>query len=253
MAQSKAKTTHPTKRPALCVVARWREAEGSERVEATTLHGATPRSATLTLEGQPEVGQLLCLVLPSAARRPSAPQGAEKFNRLWALVWAVALFAERARPGESRPQRHHVSVVFVGEEVPAGHDERRAGLYAYLAEEDGRFRLQQEPTSADAASANSRQSRDSRLLLPVEVTVEVLGEDGAATAREQTVTENISRCGAAVWTTLEVEPGRLVRLTCEGQNVSLVSVVRARRTGDDGIERLHLEFVDGQWPLGPSV
>ncbi|MCA1633624.1 MAG: hypothetical protein LC802_07880 [Acidobacteria bacterium] len=253
MGQSKAKPTHQTRRPALCVVARWRETGGLLRVEATTLNGATPRSATLTLECQPEVGQLLCLVMPNAARRPSGPQKAEKFNRLWALVWAVARFADGERDDESHPQRHHVSVVFVGEEVPAGHDERRAGLYAYLAEEDGRFRLQQQPESAAAAPVYSRQSRDSRLLLPIEVTIEVLGEDGAATAREQTVTQNISRRGAAVWTTLEVEAGGFVRLTSESLNVSLVSLVRARRTGDDGIERLHLEFVDGQWPLGSSV
>lgn len=253
MAQSKAKPTHPTKRPALCVVARWRKAEGSEHVEATTLHGATPRSATLTLEGEPEVGQLLCLLMPSAAHRPSTTQGADKFNRLWALVWAVALFAERTRDGEERPQRHHVSVVFVGEDVPAGHDGGRAGLYTYLAEEDGRFRLQQEPASAGVASTQSRQNRDSRLLLPVEVTVEVLGEDGAATAREQTVTENISSRGACIWTTLGVEQGRYVRLTCARQNISLVAIVRARRAGDGGVTRLHLEFVDGHWPFGPSI
>jgi hypothetical protein len=242
-------TTHTPERPTLSVVALWREGEGAERVETTTLHGATPRSATLTLEGQPELGQLLCLLLPSAARRASGGEESANLNRLWALVWAVSRAAADGRGGESRPGRNHVSVVFLGDEAPASHDERRAGLYAYLAEEDGRFRLQQGAGGADAEPSDSSQRRDSRLLLPIEVTVELLNEDGSAAAREQTVTENISRRGACVWTMFGVERGSFVRLSSERQNVSLISVVRARRTGDDGIGRLHLEFVDGQWPI----
>ena len=226
--------------------------EGGDRMETSPLLGATPRSATLTLERQPELGQLLCLLMPTAARRTSGPAEAGSFNRLWALVWAVAQNAGRAKGNESTPPRHHVSVVFVGGEAPAGHNERRAGLYAYLAEEDGRFRLQHESAGSEASAAEPSKRRESRLLLPFEVTVEVLGEDGSAREREQTVTENISRHGAAVWTTLDVERDCLVRLTCAPQNVSLVAVVRARRTGGDGIERLHLEFVEGQWPLGPD-
>jgi hypothetical protein len=254
MRQSKTKptTTQTNERPALSVVVRWREGEGAERVETTTLHGATPRSATLTLEGQPELGQVLCLLLPSAARRTARGEESENLNRLWALVWAVSRAAGRERGDEPRPALNHVSVVFLGGEAPASHDERRAALYAYLAEEDGRFRLQQGNGDSDAAPSDNGQRRDSRLRLPIEVTVELLNEDGSTAARERTVTENISRRGACVWTMFGVERGGFVRVTCEQQNVSLISVVRARRVGDDGIGRLHLEFVNGEWPIGPN-
>ena len=63
------------------------------------------------------------------------------------------------------------------------------------------------------------------------------------------MTENISRRGAAVFTTLLVERGRLVRLTSTQYQLSIVAAVRGRRAGPDGIMRLHLEFVDRQWPL----
>jgi hypothetical protein len=245
--------THTTERPALSVVVRWREGEGAERVETSTLHGATPRSATLTLEGQPELGQLLCLLLPSAARRSAQGEESENLNRLWALVWAVSRAAGRARGDEPRILLNHVSVVFLGGEAPASHDECRAGLYAYLAEEDGHFRLQQGLGGDAAATSDNSPRQDSRLLLPIEVTVELLNEDGSASARERTVTENISRRGACVWTMFGVERGGFVRVTCEEQNVSLISVVRGRRVGDDGIGRLHLEFVNGQWPIEAHV
>jgi hypothetical protein len=85
--------------------------------------------------------------------------------------------------------------------------------------------------------------------MPVDVVVEAFDERGVAQAREQTVTENISRRGASVWTTLQLERGRFVQLTSVAQRVSVTAVVRARRAGPDGVMRLHLEFVDREWPL----
>ena len=81
------------------------------------------------------------------------------------------------------------------------------------------------------------------------VRVEVFDEEGRVSASEQTVTENISRRGAAVWTTLKVERGRFVRLTSADSGLSVIAAVRGARTGPDGILRLHLEFIDRQWPL----
>jgi hypothetical protein len=40
-----------------------------------------------------------------------------------------------------------------------------------------------------------------------------------------------------------------VRLTSVAQRVSITAVVRSRRPGPDGVMRLHLEFVDREWPL----
>jgi hypothetical protein len=46
-----------------------------------------------------------------------------------------------------------------------------------------------------------------------------------------------------------VTRGRYVRVTSAQYKISVIAAVRARRTGDNGIPRLHLEFVDKQWPL----
>ena len=90
---------------------------------------------------------------------------------------------------------------------------------------------------------------ETRHNIPMDVTVEAFDEKGEVAASESTVTENISRRGAAVFTTLDVARGRFVRLTSKQYGISVVAAVRARRTGPDGITRLHLEFVDKQWPL----
>jgi hypothetical protein len=48
---------------------------------------------------------------------------------------------------------------------------------------------------------------------------------------------------------LQVDRGRFVRLTSRSFGISVSAVVRARRTGGDSIPRLHLEFIDQQFPL----
>ena len=79
--------------------------------------------------------------------------------------------------------------------------------------------------------------------------IEALDEGGRVSERETTVTENISRRGAAVFTSLDLAHGRYVRMTSVQYQISVIAAVRARRTGENGIPRLHLEFVDKQWPL----
>ena len=81
------------------------------------------------------------------------------------------------------------------------------------------------------------------------MTIEGFNERGETVASEMTVTENISLTGASVFTTLEVERGRFVRLNSEQYGATIVAIVRQRKTGDDGIVRLHLEFIDRQFPL----
>lgn len=230
----------PAAPPSLPVCVRPEGEAGAE--EATRLYNITSRGATLLLARAPELGQLLHLRLPDPGR-PKAQGRA----RLCALVWAVTPPDPTLSAGAHGGGLHRVSVVFVGEEIPASGD--ASPRYDYLAEEDGRFRLQR--LAADAPRAAGRVARrHSRIRVPVEVSVELLGADGAAVAREQTVTENISRGGAAVLTSLEAAPRQLVRVASERHGVRLTATVRSRRRGPDGITRLHLEFIDGQWPMG---
>jgi hypothetical protein len=79
--------------------------------------------------------------------------------------------------------------------------------------------------------------------------LEVLDEQGGVAQTELTVTEDISRRGATVFTTLDVPVGRFLRLTSQQYNLTVHAAVRARSTGANGIPRLHVEFIDAEWPL----
>jgi hypothetical protein len=221
---------------ALRAIVRWRAGQES-REEISGLMNVTPQGAALLLDDAPEPGQLVSLQLPGARGNP---QG----MKMYALVWAVA---ERGdiEVNDAAGPRQSVSVIFV-DDAPGGKLAEEFSTYTYLIEEDGRLRLQRRH---GPAARQPNQRRESRLGVPIEFTLEALRPDGSVLMCEQTVTENISRGGAAVLTSLLIGAKQPVRLTSERYGISMPAVVRARRVGPDGIARLHIEFDGGQFPL----
>ena len=79
--------------------------------------------------------------------------------------------------------------------------------------------------------------------------IETFKEDGKVEESEHTVTENISQKGAAIYTTLKLPPGRFIRLTSEQFRLSVYAAVRGHSMGPAGVPRIHVEFIDREWPL----
>jgi hypothetical protein len=97
--------------------------------------------------------------------------------------------------------------------------------------------------------ATTEQRSHTRHNIPVDMLLEILNEKGEVARSESTVTENISPKGATVFTTMTIPVGRFIRLTSQQYKMSVHAAVRARSTGADGIPRIHLEFIDKEWPL----
>jgi hypothetical protein len=95
----------------------------------------------------------------------------------------------------------------------------------------------------------AKQRRENRLLIPLEVLVETFDEAGNPVQREHTVTEAISTLGACIPSSLEVEAGRVVRITSVTDGITLFGAVRSRQVMPDGIARLGIEFIGDRWPL----
>ena len=219
-----------------------REDAATEWTEMTRLHDLTPFGASFSLTRPVEIGRLLHLTLPMP-RQLRCFDHVEDQYRVYALVRFIrAHFAE----GASAPL-FKLGVAFVGKRPPDSYQFDPQKRYEVFAPEaDGSLWKLLEPAPVAAGQVPKKETR---LSLPVEVTVELYDERWNITAREETVTENISRRGAAVYTSLQAERGRFVRLTSARYATSAFAVVRARRTGSDGIPRLHLEFMDQEWPL----
>ena len=221
-----------------------RESEDYEWVELTRLIDVTPFGARFSIARPTEPGRLLHMTLPMP-RQLRCFDHVEQQYRVWALVRNV-----KGVPSASGAQlpRFEVGVAFIGKRPPASFEidpTRRYDVAASPAE-SGMWSLCEQ---TERLSMPGQARPETRHNIPMEVIVEAFDEKGAVAASESTVTENISRRGAAVFTTLDVARGRFVRLISKQYGIAVVAAVRARRTGADGIARLHLEFVDKQWPL----
>jgi hypothetical protein len=228
----------------------WREG-GETLSEMTRLLDADLQGAAFALSRPLELGQMLKLTLPAVfenlRRTPDEQQ-----SETWALVWAVTPARTPPAGMTAVAPRHVTRVIFFGMDVPRSFTENSGEPCLYVADDDGSFRLRREGGGEGGGlkqSAQVNRRRDSRLHLPYEVTVEVLGEGGESKATELAITENVSRHGAALRTTLALPPDTRVRLRCARFGLTLESVVRASAVGTDNIRRMRLEFLDGEWPL----
>lgn len=210
-------------------------------MEMTRLNDLTPFGASFSLTRPIDVGRLLYLTLPMP-RQLRCFDHIEDQYRVYALV---RYMRGQFPTGAQAPSFLH-GVAFVGKRPPASYEldpKRRYEVFEPEAEGGLWKLLEQVPSDGPV------EKKESRLNVPVEVTVELYDEGWNITAREETVTENISRRGAAVYTSLKAERGRFVRLTSVRYQTSAFAVVRAYRKGSDGIARFHLEFMDQEWPL----
>ncbi|MDT4896679.1 MAG: hypothetical protein QOH25_1756 [Acidobacteriota bacterium] len=222
-----------------------RESLDHDWVEKSRLIDVTPFGARLTISRPTERGRLLHLTMPMP-RQLRCFDHVEDQYRVWALVRNIKML-EAVGAG---PLRYEVGVAFIGKHPPQSFELDPTTRYEVAASvtESGLWDISEQEQAARHVPTDDPRP-ETRHNIPIEVIVEALDENGKVSTSETTVTENISRRGAAVFTSLDVTRGRFVRVTSAQYRISVIAAVRARRTGDNGIPRLHLEFVDKQWPL----
>ncbi len=164
--------------------------------------------------------------------------------RIWATV--------RRCIAKPETEEYSVGVAFIGKLPPDGYLQNPSLCYDISynnTKGDEMWQL----IPADLLSKESQMPKDdrkhTRLTIAEPLILERVDDDGSTFDAEYTVTENISLGGAAVLTTLNLEPGTFLRVTNEEREITILSVVRGSRIGENGVTRLHLEFVDRNFPL----
>ena len=209
----------------LPVRVRVRETPDFEWTEMTRLTNVTPFGAGFTLRRPTEKGRLLHMTIPMP-RQLRVFDHVEEQYRIWAIV--RYLKSETTADGIV----FNIGVAFIGKRPPASYEK------ALPAPED----LVDHVTPAERRTATRHQ-------IAVDMRVELLDANGKVVETEQTVSEDISAHGALLFTTLKLDQGRFIRLTSEQYKVTLHAAIRSRRIGADGIARIHVEFIDKEWPL----
>jgi hypothetical protein len=209
------------------------EAQESKNVffrEITRLVSVSPLGASFYLKRKFAIGQLVLLTMPMPIPLRSYDHTEHQY-----CVWSIV---RHSNPLEVvNASVYHTGVAFIGKYPPLSYKENPQTIYRISEVNQAGF---YDVTEERRTFSNNPQPRYSMAMLDAGQNI---------TAQEYTVTENISRGGAAVFSTLPVKVGDLVKLTCEQYNVSLLAEVRCLRRGDDGLPRLHLRFVDQKFPL----
>jgi len=223
----------------LPVRVRVRETLDFEWSQMTRLLNVTPFGAGFTLKRPTERGRLVHMTIPMP-RQLRVFDHVEDQYRIWAIVRHLkSKITEKEAVFE-------IGVAFIGKRAPASYETEPWKRY------DVAGNVFQEQTAVDGTVElvpTVDERSQTRHNIAVDMRVEVLDVNSAVVATEHTVTENISSHGATLFTTLDVPVGRFIKVTSEQYRLTVYASVRSRTTGADGISRIHVEFVDRQWPL----
>jgi hypothetical protein len=212
--------------------------------EVTRLEDVSAFGAGFELTRPVKRGRLLQVSLPMP-RQLRCFDFLEPQYKVWGLV-------RRCIPegNNTGAQKYAIGVAFIGKNPPSSYNENPSKLYELSGRSDGGlWELADADPSQDESDLPTYMRKHTRFSIPESLLLEILDENGDVAASEVSVTENISLGGAAVFTSFNAEVGSFIRVTSERNNLTIISIVRGKRVGPDGIVRLHLEFIDNLFPL----
>jgi hypothetical protein len=218
---------------------RCRETPDFEWTEVTRLINVTPFGAGFTLQRPTEKGRLLHMTIPMP-RQLRVFDHVEDQYRIWAIVRYMKVSTIDKRTV------FDVGVAFIGKRAPASYETEPWKRYDIST---NIFEALTVPENILTPFPAADQRNLTRHNIAVDMRIEIVDVNGEIIGSENTVTENISTKGATLFTTLQTPPGRFIRLTSEQQGITAHAAIRSRSTGADGIPRIHVEFVDREWPL----
>lgn len=204
--------------------------------EVADLISYSATGASFNLARNCEPGTLVSLMIPLPAHLRCYDYDKE-FYRVWGLVQhCEAVVADD-------PSNFHVGVAFIGNNCPESYSADPKQHYRISGvNDDGMWRVAELKTSFTKRA-------EVRFWKSVNLYLALIDTKDGATGGERTVAENVSRSGAAVFTTLRVGIGDRVKFISEEYDFSGLAVVCNIQPGDDSKTRLHLKFVETTFPV----
>ncbi len=212
--------------------------------EITRLEDVSAFGAGMNLKRPVKRGRLLVISVPMP-RQLRCYDYLEPQYRIWGLVRRCVAIGDNPQA-----ESYAIGIAFIGKDPPTSYQDNPAKLYDLSEREDGGlWQLREADTMPDESDLPAYLRRHTRFAIPESLLLEMLDENGDVIASEVSVTENISVGGAAVFTSFDISNGAFLRVKSERHDLSIISIVRGRHVGPDGIVRLHLEFIDHLYPL----
>lgn len=214
--------------------------------EITRLSDVSAFGAGFVLKRPLKPGRLVLLTIPMPRQLRSFDYSETQYK-----IWGVVRRCISMGRSIEKPE-YSIGVAFIGKNPPSSYIENPATIYDITHRETnggGFWQVGPADLFADDSSRDVEARKQTRFSIPESLRLERTDRAGNVVETENTVTENISLGGAAVFTSMQAEPGTFLRVSSERFGVTILSVVRGQRVGKDGIIRLHIEFIDRLFPL----
>lgn len=183
-----------------------------------------------------KVGTIVALMLPLPAHLRCYDHDKELY-RVLGLVQHCQPLAGEDRSG------YHVGIAFIGKHAPESYKENPHQNYKICGmSENGLWKVTE-------SRSPYKVRRHLRYWTNIDLYLALVDAKRDSVAGEKTVTENISKSGAAVFSTLNVGVGERVKFISEKYDFSGLAVVCNHQVATDGRQRLHLQFVENAFPV----
>jgi hypothetical protein len=206
----------------------WKEVVEIGSVSATGAGFMIPREL--------KVGTIVAVMLPLAAHLRCYDHDKELYRVLGLVQHCQPLTGEGG-------SGFHVGVAFVGKHAPESYKENPHQNYKICGmNENGLWKITE-------ARAPFKVRRHLRFWTNVDLYLALVDAHRDSMAGEKTMTENISKSGAAVFSTMDIGVGQRVKFISEKYDFSGLAVVCNHQIAGDGRQRLHLQFVENTFPV----
>ncbi|MEO5857710.1 MAG: PilZ domain-containing protein [Pyrinomonadaceae bacterium] len=206
----------------------WKEVVAIDSVSATGAGFIIPREL--------KVGTIAAVMLPLPAHLRCYEHDKELYRVLGLVQHCQPLTGEGGGG-------FHVGVAFVGKHAPESYKENPHQSYKICGmNENGLWKITE-------AQAPFKVRRHLRYWTNVDLYLALVDANRDSISGEKTITENISKSGAAVFSNLDVSVGERVKFICEKFDFSGLAVVCNHQISTDGRRRLNLQFVENLFPV----
>jgi hypothetical protein len=218
------------------------EAQGAAWAEMATTHDMAAGGAGFWLKRSVDLGQVVLLVLPLPQRYRQHDLNAVSY-RVYALVRDILRQVDRQRVG----------VLFLGRHPPRGFREQPAARFLLPTDSPSGVPEVVRPAATGGAeatrsaepAAGPERREHVRIRKAVNLVLQQVDEWGAVLQEELTTSDDISKGGAELVTTLDVAVGDTLLLQqADSGFFASRAEVRAVTSGADGQGRLHVRFLD---------
>lgn len=220
---------------ALSAIVKFKENKDDFWKETAKTLSVSRNGAGFFLERNCKVGHLLSLIIPMPQDLRCYDEDKELY-RIWGIVQHCHEVETEKFSG------FHVGVAFIGKNAPAGYKEDPGQSFKICGmNENGLWKVV-------ATGRPFVKRKNPRFWTMMEVDLELLDEEGEDLSREKTMTENISICGAAVFSNLNLQVDDCIQFTSKAHDFSALAVVRDIQETEHR-PKVHLEFVNAKFPI----